>query len=440
MLDDELGPMTGSQWLRALLVVGLIILLTAKLGIWALVVLAGLLVSITLHELGHYLAAKRAGMMVTEFFLGFGPRIWSFRRGETEYGLKLIPAGAYVRIIGMNNLEEVEPEDEARTYRQANFPSRFLTVVAGVTMNALIAVVLIWVLLAVVGVTGGKVLPGPPEFRRRHPGGARGQPRGSGRARRRRPDPEHRRRHDHRLRPAALHRRPPHGGDRRPWCSCGTARSERSTSPPAATTCPTAPPAAGWASPPGTVPRPTERVNPIVAVPQSFVELGRFTGLTVQGLGRFFSPSGLADYGDQVVNASGEQEASPACTPTPATRPAGSGGGGGGSGSEAPNRLLSLVGLFQIGTDAPNIELLLFLFATLNITLAVINLIPLLPFDGGHIAVAVYERIQERRKRMQGRYFADVAKLLPLTYAVVLLLFLLMISSIYLDIASPITE
>ena len=69
-----------------------------------------------------------------------------------------------------------------------------------------------------------------------------------------------------------------------------------------------------------------------------------------------------------------------------------------------------------------------------------INLIPLLPFDGGHIAVAVYERIQERRKRMQGRYFADVAKLLPLTYAVVLILFLLMISSIYLDIASPITE
>ena len=157
--------MTGSQWLRALLVVGLIILLTAKLGIWALVVLVGLLVSITLHELGHYLAAKRSGMLVTEFFLGFGPRIWSFRRGETEYGLKLIPAGAYVRIIGMNNLEEVEPEDEARTYRQAKFPDRFLTVVAGVTMNALIAVVLIWVLLAVVGVTGGKVLPGPPQFR-----------------------------------------------------------------------------------------------------------------------------------------------------------------------------------------------------------------------------------------------------------------------------------
>ena len=74
---------------------------------------------IFLHELGHYLAAKRAGMKVTEFFIGFGPRIWSFRRGETEYGVKAIPAGAYVRIIGMNNLEEVDPADEPRTYRAA---------------------------------------------------------------------------------------------------------------------------------------------------------------------------------------------------------------------------------------------------------------------------------------------------------------------------------
>ena len=121
--------------------------------------------SITLHELGHFLAAKRAGMKVTEFFLGFGPRIWSFRRGETEYGLKLIPAGAYVQIIGMNNLEEVEPEDEARTYRQANVPRPVPHRGGRRPMNVLLAVVLIWVLLAVVGVPGGKVLPRPPQFR-----------------------------------------------------------------------------------------------------------------------------------------------------------------------------------------------------------------------------------------------------------------------------------
>ena len=81
-----------------------------------------ILLMIFLHELGHFLTAKRAGMKVTEFFLGFGPRIWSFRRGETEYGVKAHPAGAYVRIIGMNNLEEVDPADEARTYRQQAVP------------------------------------------------------------------------------------------------------------------------------------------------------------------------------------------------------------------------------------------------------------------------------------------------------------------------------
>ncbi|MBW3645134.1 MAG: site-2 protease family protein, partial [Actinobacteria bacterium] len=76
---------------------------------------------IFMHELGHYLTAKAAGMKVTEFFIGFGPRLWSFRRGETEYGFKAIPAGAYVRIIGMSNLEEIDPAEEDRTYRQKSY-------------------------------------------------------------------------------------------------------------------------------------------------------------------------------------------------------------------------------------------------------------------------------------------------------------------------------
>jgi hypothetical protein len=89
----------------------------AAVSPWLFVLIMALLVSIFLHELGHFLVAKRTGMKVTEFFLGFGPRIWSFRRGETEYGMKIIPAGAYVKIVGMSNLEEVAPEDEARSYR-----------------------------------------------------------------------------------------------------------------------------------------------------------------------------------------------------------------------------------------------------------------------------------------------------------------------------------
>ncbi len=77
---------------------------------------------VMLHELGHFVTAKWSGMKVTEYFLGFGPRLWSFRRGETEYGVKALPLGGYVKIIGMSNLEEVPPEDESRTYRQQAVP------------------------------------------------------------------------------------------------------------------------------------------------------------------------------------------------------------------------------------------------------------------------------------------------------------------------------
>ncbi len=81
-------------------ILALIALISVKFGMWALVIVGGLIISIVLHEFGHYLAAKQAGMKVTEFFVGFGPKLFSFRRGETEYGIKPIPLGAYVRIVG----------------------------------------------------------------------------------------------------------------------------------------------------------------------------------------------------------------------------------------------------------------------------------------------------------------------------------------------------
>src|SRR6476660_9461941 len=93
--------------------------------------LVALLFSVMLHETGHFVTAKKFGMKVTRYFLGFGPKIWSTQRGETEYGIKAIPAGAYVKIPGMVNLDEVPPEDEARTYRQKGFGARVSVAVAG---------------------------------------------------------------------------------------------------------------------------------------------------------------------------------------------------------------------------------------------------------------------------------------------------------------------
>ena len=118
---------------------------------WAFIVVA-IIFMIFMHEMGHFLTAKLTGMKVTEFFIGFGPRIWSFHMGETEYGAKLIPAGAYVRIIGMNNLDPVEPGDEERAYRVKSFPRKLLVVTAGSAMHFLMAFVLIFAFLAWKGV------------------------------------------------------------------------------------------------------------------------------------------------------------------------------------------------------------------------------------------------------------------------------------------------
>jgi membrane-associated protease RseP (regulator of RpoE activity) len=137
---------------------GLFILLalTAALGIfwgWSVVVVVlAIAVMVFMHELGHYLTAKSAGMKVTEFFLGFGPRVWSFRRGETEYGIKAFPLGAYVKIIGMHNLEEVDPADEGRTYRSKPYWRRLSVATAGSAMHFIMAFFLAMALLVGWGV------------------------------------------------------------------------------------------------------------------------------------------------------------------------------------------------------------------------------------------------------------------------------------------------
>ena len=141
-----------------------------------LIVVVSIIVIVMLHELGHFLTAKRGGMKVTEYFVGFGPRLWSFRRGETEYGIKAMPLGGYVKIPGMTNLEEVDPADEGRLYRDQPFHSRLLVAVAGSAMHFLMAFVLLWVLLAFVGVPDSE----PGRRSRGSTGGRPDQPGGRG--------------------------------------------------------------------------------------------------------------------------------------------------------------------------------------------------------------------------------------------------------------------
>ena len=132
------------------------------LGVVAFVV--ALLFSVMVHEAGHYLTAKKFHMRVTEFFLGFGKRIWSFQRGETEFGIKAIPAGGYCRISGMSVNEELPEEDKHRAFYLASVPKRLIVLGAGSFLHLVLGFLILVVLLTSVGVTTvtntiGEVVP-----------------------------------------------------------------------------------------------------------------------------------------------------------------------------------------------------------------------------------------------------------------------------------------
>jgi len=119
------------------------------LGVIAFIV--ALLFSVMVHEFGHYLTAKRFNMKVTEFFLGFGKRIWSFRRGETEFGLKAIPAGGSCRIVGMSVTEEMTEEDKPRAFYTASAPKRLIVLGAGSFLHFVLGFLILVLLLGGVG-------------------------------------------------------------------------------------------------------------------------------------------------------------------------------------------------------------------------------------------------------------------------------------------------
>jgi membrane-associated protease RseP (regulator of RpoE activity) len=125
------------------------------LGILAFVV--ALLVSVMIHEFGHYLTARRYGMRVSEFFLGFGTRLWSRKRGETEFGIKAIPAGGYCRIEGMTPDDEMPEGEEGRAFYRASAGKKLIVLGAGSFLHFVLGYILLFTLLAGVGVN--QVLP-----------------------------------------------------------------------------------------------------------------------------------------------------------------------------------------------------------------------------------------------------------------------------------------
>ncbi|HEY1740409.1 MAG TPA: site-2 protease family protein, partial [Acidimicrobiia bacterium] len=140
-------------WVGAAVVVALVVLgFTDANALGVVGILAFFfIVMIGMHEAGHFLFAKRAGMKVSEFFIGFGPRLWSVQKGETEYGVKALPLGGYCKIVGMTNLEDVDPADEPRTFRAKGFWAKTTTLLAGPGSHFVLALLLMASVLAFAG-------------------------------------------------------------------------------------------------------------------------------------------------------------------------------------------------------------------------------------------------------------------------------------------------
>jgi len=397
------SPRQSPAYLPLAIVLALLLAIGIFGSWWAFLIVVALIVCVFLHELGHYLTARRAGMKVTEFFLGFGPRIWSFRRGEVEYGIKAIPAGAYVRILGMNNLEEVAPADEPRTYRQQGYWSRLSVAVAGSAMHFLIAIVLLVAVIASVGLqkdTAWKVSAVTPNS----PALVAGlQPGDKVTAIDGIPVSTFAQLTDQ------IRARPNQSVDL-------TVRHADGTTSDVSTTLASRNPeneAVGFLG----IGQARDYVNESLpaAVVGGGEEFGRVAWESVVGLSKVFSPQGVRGYVDALTNK-----------PTESSTP-------GSSGTGASPRLVTPIGVAQFHPNS--VADFFLLLAVINISIGLFNLFPVLPFDGGHVVIATYEAVRSRKGK---RYYADVRKMFPVSYAVMGVFLFFVVGSLWLDVFRPV--
>ena len=110
---------------------------------------------VVLHEFGHYISARRSKIAVSEFFVGFGPKVFSFKRGNTEYGLKAVPLGGYVKIPGMDESEDTTGYESSEVFHTAKWTTKFYIAISGILVNFLTA----WLILFAILTTNGVNIP-----------------------------------------------------------------------------------------------------------------------------------------------------------------------------------------------------------------------------------------------------------------------------------------
>ena len=363
----------------------------------ALFFIVAILVVVMVHESGHFFTAKAFGIKVEEFFVGFGPRLWSVRHGETEYGLKAVPLGGYVRIAGMNPFQEPDPVDLPRTFGAKPIWQRALVIFAGPVTHFLMAFIFLAVYFAAIGLPSDRrplvqgvqaTLAGGPS-----PAAQAGLRSGDeivavdGTPIRSVDDFIHYTR-SHVGQPFRL-----------------TVRRDGTdltlTVTPVTTTIGGVTAGRIGVELGGV----RERLDPLTAIGRGAIVTGLYTQEVVLKLGDVFGPSGVKRIGQLLF----------------------------GNATRQPDDPTGLVGGARIAAQAAQEGAWDNLFALLigfNVFVGLINLLPLPPLDGGHLAVLAYEKVTRRR--------LDLRRLVPITAVVAAYLILFVMAVTWLDITNPI--
>jgi membrane-associated protease RseP (regulator of RpoE activity) len=406
------------------------------------VVILGLLVSIGLHEIGHLIPAKKFGVYVGQYMVGLGPTLWSKKVGETEYGFKAIPLGGYISMAGMfpparadskvrksnarffqtlmqdardSSAESLETGGEQRAFYKLATWKRVIIMLGGPSMNLLIGIVLYTVLLCGIGIPMSSTT-----IERVSPC----------------------------LQPASSQGQSCKADDpKSPAASAGLKQGDRLKSINGASM-------ASWdqvteviresaGKPIEIVVDRAGKILTLTATPAAQNDIG-ILGITSA---RTYAPQPILAVAPQIgQNIAGVAQA----IVTLPQRIVVLGQATFGSAKRDPNGLVGLVGIGRLGGEIATIdvsptdrvELFLSVLASLNIALFVFNLIPLLPLDGGHVAGALWESIRRKFAKWFKRKDpgpVDIARLIPVTFSVVVLLAGLTVFLIVADIVKPIT-
>ncbi|WP_054814277.1 M50 family metallopeptidase [Nocardia arizonensis] len=384
----------------------------------------GITISVALHECGHMWAAQATGMKVRRYFVGFGPKVFSFRRGETEYGLKALPLGGFCDIAGMTALDELEPEDLDRAmYRQETW-KRLLVMSGGIAMNFLLGFILVVVLAVGWGLPR---LDQPPATAlgamgcvpQQNPDGSVQPCTGDGPAQR-----------------AGLQRgdvvTAVNGVPVESWKQF-QSETQKQTGPFTYT---------------------LRRDGRTLTVPVEPVRVMRYpegggSGKEVSAVGVGAEvyepvqygvlaaiPASAAFTGDMFVRTFQALAQMPQKVSALWTAVTG--------GERDPETPVSVYGASKIGGESAERGLwnvFIVVLASLNFFLGAFNLLPLLPLDGGHIAVVLYEKarnVLRGRRGLPPGAPVDYLKLLPVTYVAVVIGGAYMVLTLAADIMNPI--